>query len=63
MERLVMRAIGRFLLAGLSALIATSALAAQDDLVPNTSATGPALTFDWPALQIGVGTTSKAPPV
>jgi L-aminopeptidase/D-esterase-like protein len=56
-----MRAIGRFLLAGLSALVATSALAAQDDLVPNTSATGPALTFDWPALQIGVGTYEQGP--
>jgi L-aminopeptidase/D-esterase-like protein len=55
------RTIGRLaLLSALLALVAP-ALAAQDDLTPNTAINGPALTFDWPALHIGVGTYEEGP--
>jgi L-aminopeptidase/D-esterase-like protein len=36
-------------------------LPAQADLKPNTAITGPVLTFDWPALQIGVGSYEDGP--
>jgi 6-aminohexanoate-oligomer endohydrolase len=55
----MIRIIGR--LALLSALLAAPAFAAQDDLRPNTAINGPSLTFDWPALQIGVGTYEEGP--
>jgi 6-aminohexanoate-oligomer endohydrolase len=56
-----MRFSARFAAAILSGLVATAALAAQDDLKPNTAVNGPALTFDWPALHIGVGTYEEGP--
>ena len=61
-----MRPAGRFVLAALSCLAATAVLAAgaraeQSDLKPNTAINGPSLTFDWPALQIGVGSYEEGP--
>ena len=40
---------------------ATAAFAQQGDLKPNTAVNGPSLTFDWPALHIGVGTYEEGP--
>jgi len=57
----VMTLIRCFALVALSCLASTSALAAQDDLTPNTAVNGPALTFDWPALHIGVGSYEEGP--
>jgi L-aminopeptidase/D-esterase-like protein len=33
----------------------------QSNLVPNTKVDGPALTFDWPAIEIGVGSYEEGP--
>jgi L-aminopeptidase/D-esterase-like protein len=33
----------------------------QSNLVPNTEVNGPALTFDWPAIEIGVGSYEEGP--
>jgi L-aminopeptidase/D-esterase-like protein len=55
----MIRIVGR--LAVLSALLATPAFAAQDDLKPNTAINGRTLAFDWPALHIGVGTYEEGP--
>jgi hypothetical protein len=33
----------------------------QSNLVPNTEISGPALTFDWPAIEIGVGSYEEGP--
>jgi L-aminopeptidase/D-esterase-like protein len=44
-----------------SAGVPGSAYADQDALEANTKITGPALSFDWPAVQIGVGTYEEGP--
>ena len=57
----------RILCAALTALIAAAALLAasaradQTKLVPDTSIQGPTLAFDWPAVQIGVGSYEEGP--
>jgi hypothetical protein len=33
----------------------------QDGLVANTAIDGPALTFDWPAIEVGIGSYEEAP--
>jgi L-aminopeptidase/D-esterase-like protein len=38
-----------------------AARAAQDGYVPNTEVQGPVLQFDWPDIQIGVGTYEEGP--
>jgi len=38
-----------------------AANADQDGLVPNTSINGPTLTFDWPAIEVGVGSYEEGP--
>lgn len=53
--------IGRVALAALLASVATAAFAQQEDLVPNTGVNGPVLTFDWPALQIAIGSYEEGP--
>src|SRR5579864_389856 len=50
-----------FLTAPLVLLAATLAQAAQDRLVVNTAISGPVLTFDWPAVQIGTGSYEDGP--
>jgi L-aminopeptidase/D-esterase-like protein len=50
-----------FLTAPLVLLAATLAQAAQDQLVVNTAISGPVLTFDWPAVQIGTGSYEDGP--
>lgn len=45
----------------LSAGLPCSAHADQDALEANTKINGPTLSFDWPALQIGVGTYEEGP--
>ncbi|MDR3537139.1 MAG: P1 family peptidase [Acetobacteraceae bacterium] len=47
------------LLAGL--LCVSAAQADQDQLVVNTAIDGPVLKFDWPALQIGIGSYEEGP--
>jgi 6-aminohexanoate-oligomer endohydrolase len=42
-------------------LAATLAHAAQNQLVVNTAISGPVLTFDWPAVQIGIGSYEDGP--
>lgn len=49
----------RIVLAGL--LCATAAHAAQDQLPINTAIDGPVLRFDWPALEIGIGSYEAGP--
>jgi L-aminopeptidase/D-esterase-like protein len=50
------------LLAALAAgVLATGARAAQDQLVTNTAMDGPVLTFDWPEVQIGIGSYEEGP--
>jgi L-aminopeptidase/D-esterase-like protein len=56
-----MRPAARTLLVTLSCLVATTASASQDELKPYTDISGPALTFDWPALHIGVGSYEEGP--
>jgi L-aminopeptidase/D-esterase-like protein len=43
------------------ALTAPVARADQGDLVPDTAIHGPTLAFDWPALEIGVGSYEEGP--
>lgn len=45
----------------LSAGVLCSAYADQDALQANTKINGPTLSFDWPAVQIGVGTYEEGP--
>jgi L-aminopeptidase/D-esterase-like protein len=64
--RFAMRLVRRFVLAALSCLaataaLATAALAGQDELKPNTAINGSTLTFDWPALKIGIGSYEEGP--
>lgn len=56
-----MRLIGRTAFVALSCLAASAAFAAQDEIKPYTEISGPTLTFDWPALQIGVGSYEEGP--
>lgn len=45
-------------------ILAGSVVAANADqggLVPDTSVNGPALTFDWPAIEVGVGSYEEGP--
>jgi L-aminopeptidase/D-esterase-like protein len=39
----------------------TAAAADQSNLVPNTGIVGPTLTFDWPAVEVGVGSYEEGP--
>jgi L-aminopeptidase/D-esterase-like protein len=53
---------GAFLFSIVGAIIVASAASAgQDDLVANTAINGPVLTFDWPAVQIGIGSYEEGP--
>jgi L-aminopeptidase/D-esterase-like protein len=49
----------------MSAAIAAGSLATADadqsNLVPNTKVDGPTLTFDWPAIEVGVGSYEEGP--
>jgi L-aminopeptidase/D-esterase-like protein len=48
--------------AGVAALCGGVAAAAdQNSLVANTAIDGPALTFDWPAIEVGVGSYEEGP--
>jgi L-aminopeptidase/D-esterase-like protein len=40
---------------------AETAGAGQDDLIPNTKVDGPTLTFDWPAVEVGVASYEEGP--
>ncbi len=42
-------------------LVTQAARAAQDGLVPDTAVHGPVLQFDWPDIQVGVGTYEEGP--
>jgi L-aminopeptidase/D-esterase-like protein len=48
------------LIAGILGGVAT-AYADQSNLAPNTAIDGPVLTFDWPAIEIGVGSYEEGP--
>ena len=41
--------------------VLATADADQSNLVPNTEINGPALTFDWPAIEVGVGSYEEGP--
>ena len=45
----------------LMAVPVCGALAGQDQLVADTSVQGPSLTFDWPAVQIGIASYEEGP--
>src|SRR5436305_1894969 len=38
-----------------------TAVADQSNLVPNTTIDGPVLTFDWPAIEVGIGSYEEGP--
>src|SRR5205085_5267896 len=42
-------------------VLATAARVAHDQLVTNTAIDGPVLTFDWPEVQIGIGSYGEGP--
>ncbi len=44
-----------------SMLANQAALAAQDGYLPNTEVHGPVLQFDWPDIQVGIGTYEEGP--
>jgi L-aminopeptidase/D-esterase-like protein len=48
---------------GLAAAVAglTAAHADQGDLVPKTALNGPTLKFDWPAIEVGIGSYEEGP--
>ena len=47
---------------GVAVLSANAAIAAdQNGLVANTAIDGPALTFDWPAIEVGIGSYEEGP--
>src|SRR6516164_3189369 len=51
-----------FLFSMLGAMLAANvASAGQDQLVANTAINGPVLTFDWPAVEIGIGSYDEGP--
>jgi L-aminopeptidase/D-esterase-like protein len=53
---------GAFLFSGLAAmLMASAATGGQDHLVANTAINGPVLSFDWPAVEIGIGSYEEGP--
>ena len=53
---------GAFFFAVLGAMLGTCAASAgQEQLVVNTAINGPVLTFDWPAVQIGIGSYEEGP--
>src|SRR5437763_1535869 len=53
---------GAFLFFVLGAMLAAGvASAGQDQLVAMTAINGPVLTFDWPAVQIGIGSYEEGP--
>ena len=56
-DRLVVAAVAGGVLFGSSAL----ASADQTALVPTTSINGPILTFDWPAIEVGIGSYEDGP--
>ena len=50
------------IIAGVAALCGGVATAAdQNGLIANTAIDGPALTFDWPAIEVGVGSYEEGP--
>src|SRR5947208_1605644 len=50
------------IMAGVAALFADVAAAAdQNGLVANTAIDGPTLTFDWPAIEIGIASYEEGP--
>jgi L-aminopeptidase/D-esterase-like protein len=50
------------IMAGVAALCGGVASAAdQNSLVANTAIDGPALTFDWPAIEVGIGSYEEGP--
>ncbi|HYB43676.1 MAG TPA: P1 family peptidase [Candidatus Methylomirabilis sp.] len=53
----------RLALGALLGLLSATAFAgdAQEDLAPNTAVNGPALTFDWPEVEIGIGSYEAGP--
>lgn len=58
----VVRLGSAFLFSVLGAMLAAStASAGQNRLVVNTAINGPVLTFDWPAVQIGIGSYEEGP--
>jgi L-aminopeptidase/D-esterase-like protein len=53
---------GAFLFSVLGTMLAADAASAgQDQLVANTAINGPVLTFDWPAVEIGIGSYEEGP--
>lgn len=58
----VVRLGGAFLFFVLGGMLAAGAASAgQDQLAVNTAINGPVLTFDWPAVQIGIGSYEEGP--
>jgi len=57
----ISRHVGWAVLAGVVLAGSVAANADQGDLVPNTSINGPALTFDWPAIEVGIGSYEDGP--
>jgi len=49
------------IIAGLAALCGGVATADQNGLVANTAIDGPVLTFDWPAIEVGIGSYEEGP--
>ena len=59
----VVRLGGAFLFFVLGGMLAAGAASAeQDELAVNTAINGPVLTFDWPAVQIGIGSSGEDQP-
>jgi len=57
------KSLGRAVAVSGIALIGATATAGaeQGNLVPNTAAGGPTLTFDWPAIEVGIGSYEEGP--
>ncbi len=57
------KSLGRAVAVSGIALIGATATAGADqgNLVPNTAVAGPILTFDWPAIEVGIGSYEEGP--
>jgi L-aminopeptidase/D-esterase-like protein len=57
----ILRRSAALAIACLALAVAPPARAAQDGLKPDTEISGPTLAFDWPAVQIGIGSYEEGP--
>lgn len=57
------KSLGRAVAVSGTALIGATVTAGaeQGNLVPNTAVAGPTLTFDWPAIEVGIGSYEEGP--